>query len=366
EERDPGGVERAVVGGAGPVLPGRQIRAVVAGEEPDRRSGGDALDRRQEERVVVRPGDVELAGVVPSDHVHVDVDDDGVERDGRRLHERACALEPHLLGVEGCKDDGVSGSVLLEVPGERHERGGAGGVVVGAVVDGVSGLVGPSDPDVVVVGGEHDVALGVLGATDHADDVRAAVLGAVAPAGEGELVGESFPDGYEADLLERGDDVLASAGVPFAPRATAGEGVGGEEEEVVEHDFGVDARPFGRGIRSGLLARGPGRERQGDEREGEGQTSHGTDSPERVGNDRFRHVAYAGPESRVQAPEAAPLKARRVRSWTSRAVALGCTAGRAAARPAVRRITPWWARRSAAAPGTAAIPSARRCAVWSA
>lgn len=86
----------------------------------------------------------------------------------------AVAEAAELLGAEEREDHGAAGPFAGgEEMSERENRGGAGGVVVGAVVDaigvGVSG-VGPGDAEVVEVGGEED-GLGGIGAAQEGDGV---------------------------------------------------------------------------------------------------------------------------------------------------------------------------------------------------
>ena len=96
-------------------------------------------------------------GIGAADHLELEIGDDAGERDGRMREEGAVAEAPDLLRAEEGEDDGAARAWAGgEDVGEGEDGGGAGGVVVGAVVDGVSGCVCGADAEVVEMGGEQD------------------------------------------------------------------------------------------------------------------------------------------------------------------------------------------------------------------
>ena len=90
DERDLLGVERAVIRLIGPVLntTGNGHRLVVAEEHANRCARGHLVQRSLEIRIVVRPGNEDLALVVAADHVEVHVQANPLLRDRRLDHER--------------------------------------------------------------------------------------------------------------------------------------------------------------------------------------------------------------------------------------------------------------------------------------
>src|SRR5690606_9203660 len=105
------------------------------------------------------PDEGERVGVVAADHVEVDVGDDVGTRDrwaiGKVLGPEQARLFGSLPDEQGGARGALAGWEVSE--GFRHfdEGGGPGGVVVGAVVDGVAVDRG-TDADVIVVGAETD------------------------------------------------------------------------------------------------------------------------------------------------------------------------------------------------------------------
>ncbi len=108
-------------------------------------------------------GAVGNGGVVATDHFELKVGDNAGERDGRVLKEGAGAEASEFLRAEEGEDDSATGAWAGgQEMGEGEDRGGSGGVVVGAVVDDVAifsrGAVdgGRGDAEVVEMGGEED------------------------------------------------------------------------------------------------------------------------------------------------------------------------------------------------------------------
>ncbi len=100
---------------------GAEVGAVEAGE-PER-SGGDGR-------------------VGTADHLELEVGDDAGEWDRRMREKGAVAEAAKLLRAEEGEDDGAARARAGgEDVGQRKDGGGAGGVVVGAVVVGVAGCV---------------------------------------------------------------------------------------------------------------------------------------------------------------------------------------------------------------------------------
>jgi hypothetical protein len=91
---------------------------------------------------------------------------------------------------------------------QREHGGGAGGVVVGAVVDGVAGGVGGADAEVVQVCGEQDDPGGGIGAAQDGDGVLGCGARDVLKLGEALAEGRRQRRG-QRDLLQEGAIVAA-------------------------------------------------------------------------------------------------------------------------------------------------------------
>ena len=153
----------------------------MAHQKLDRRARRDALDVRLQKRLLAGADDVKRVVGIASDHVEVDVQDERARLDRRILDERAGALEPGFLAVERREDQRVRRGLGLEMTGQREERGRAGRVVVGAVVD----LAVGRDADVIVVRRDDDVPARLSRAVDAAHDVGAGAAVRCRPRGGG-------------------------------------------------------------------------------------------------------------------------------------------------------------------------------------
>ena len=153
---------------------GAEVGALVTGEPES--SGGDGW-------------------IGAADHLELEVGDDAGERSWWRGKEGAGAEAADLLRAKEGEDDGAFGPRAGgEDVGEGEDGGGAGGVVVGAIVDTVAVDRSSGYAEVVEVGGEEDdlgVELGV-GAAEDGDGVPGLGAGDALVAGKAllEAVGE--------------------------------------------------------------------------------------------------------------------------------------------------------------------------------
>lgn len=218
------------------------------------------------------------SGVGAADHFELEVGDDGGEGHGRVREEGVIAEAAELFGAEEGEDDGAARTRAGgEEVGEGEDGGGAGGVIVGAVVDeigcGVIGI-GAGDAEMVEVGGEEDDFFfgrgfgfghgGVgSGAAEDGDGVPGLLAGCVfegleslldaSGQGRGESglleIGSVVTAGIEAESLklgggEAGGDVLVAGGGTAAVEVVVG------EKGYVGADVAIDQRE-GSGYRMG-------------------------------------------------------------------------------------------------------------------
>ena len=117
---------------------GAEVRALVSGEP----------------EIACRDGRIRTA-----DHFKFKIGDDVVERDRRVLDEVAVAEASDFFRTEEREDDGALWALALaERAGEFYDRGGAGGVIVGSVINRVAVDAG-ADAEVVEVRREQNCIL---------------------------------------------------------------------------------------------------------------------------------------------------------------------------------------------------------------
>lgn len=123
------------------------------------------------------------------------------------LEECSGSETAHLLGTEECEDDGSGRSRASgEELGQGEDCSGAGGVVVGSVVDYVSCRIGRVRfcyPQMVEVGGKQDNFIGICCSSEDADSVPGFDAGGVFHVGEA-LLETRWEGGGERAFLEEG------------------------------------------------------------------------------------------------------------------------------------------------------------------
>ncbi len=111
-------------------------------------------------------------GIGTADHLEFEVGNDGRQRDRRVCEEGSIAEAAKFLRTEEREDDGPARTLAAsERVRKGQDGGGAGGVVVGAVVDSVAGGVGWADAEMVEMCGEEHDLIGEIRAAEDADGV---------------------------------------------------------------------------------------------------------------------------------------------------------------------------------------------------
>ena len=140
-------------------------------------------------------------------------------------HERGGAQQPLLLTIERHEHHGVRRRVAAEPRSDRHDRGRAGRVVIGAVVD-----LAPLHTEMIVVGRHQDDAPGTLVSTHHRYHVGA-LTRAVR---HGEALQHAGGEGVQPDRTKPFEHEGTGARATGRAQAPAFHGVGGECCEVGE------------------------------------------------------------------------------------------------------------------------------------
>ena len=216
---------------------GAEVGAVEAGE-PER-VGGDG-------------------GIGPADHFEFEVGDDGGQRHGRVGEEAGVAEAAKLFRAEEREDDGAARARARgERVGQGEHGGGAGGVVVGAVVDAIAGGVGWADAEVIEVRGQQDDLAGGIAAAEDGDGVPGLGAGGVFKTGkmllhrwrqrrrQGDPLHEAavVATRLEAERLELSSGKERRDVLVAGRRAAAVQFVVGEKRHV-RPDFAVERRIF--------------------------------------------------------------------------------------------------------------------------
>ena len=171
DHRNIAGVERGMVAGAEAVGGFRYLQLVNRAE---------GIDQAVPARGSAGAGDVDLVLIDPPDHIHVDHQDGVFQRDRGIFAIMGGAEQSDLFPAETGEDHRAGQGGFGDIGSDAHHRGGAGGVVVGAVMDHrlvttVAGAAQVAPAEVIIVGTHHNIL--ILEAVDRARYITHHVIG---------------------------------------------------------------------------------------------------------------------------------------------------------------------------------------------
>src|SRR5690625_7152296 len=158
-------MKSVVVRHGGPVLFG-PIRIVMPEMDIDRRPLYRCFNHRPQKLIVPGPRGVDLVIGVDTDHVHIDIHNDLLQRNHRVIHEVVRTPQAHLLSIQSNKQDAVLRWMLTEPSASRQQSARTRCVVISPVVD-----LTVRDTEMVEVRSDDDITIRMLTALHIPHDV---------------------------------------------------------------------------------------------------------------------------------------------------------------------------------------------------